>query len=49
MQSAMDAAKGSSFEPVMFLLKGNSQCSLGKIRDARQTYAQGSTIAQKAA
>jgi predicted negative regulator of RcsB-dependent stress response len=36
-----------SFEPVMFLLKGDSQCALGKIGNARQSYSQGWTIAQK--
>ncbi len=48
MQNAMEAAKGSSFEPVMFLLKGNSQCAAGKIQDARQSYSQGATLAQNA-
>ena len=48
MQSAVEAAKGSSFEPVMFLLKGNSQCAVGKIQDARQSYSQGATVAQNA-
>ncbi len=48
MQSAMEAAKGTSFEPIMFLIKGSSQCAVGKIRDARQSYSQGLMSAQKA-
>ena len=47
MQSAMDAAKGSSFEPIMYLIRGNGQCALGKIQEARQSFSQGSTLAQK--
>ena len=46
MQNAMEAAKGSSFEPVMLLIKGNTQCAVGKIQDARQSYSQGATLAQ---
>jgi eukaryotic-like serine/threonine-protein kinase len=47
MQSAMDQAKGSSFEPIIFLIKGNSQCALGKIQNARQSFSQGASLAQK--
>ena len=32
----------------MFLLKGNSECALGKMQDARQSYSQGATVAQNA-
>jgi len=48
MQSAMEAAKGTSFEPIMFLIKGSSQCGIGKIQEARQSYSQGLMSAQKA-
>jgi eukaryotic-like serine/threonine-protein kinase len=47
MQSAMDAAKGDSLEPILFLVKGNSQCAAGKIANARQSFAQGASLAQK--
>ena len=48
MQSAVDAAKGTSFEPIIFLIKGNSQCAVGKVQNARQSYSQGASLAQKA-
>src|SRR5450432_556353 len=47
MQAAMDAARGGSIEPVMFLLKGESQCAAGKIANSRQSFAQGASWAQK--
>jgi eukaryotic-like serine/threonine-protein kinase len=47
MQSAMDATKGDSLEPVLFLLKGNSQCAVGKIANARQSFVEGASLAQK--
>jgi len=47
MQSAMDATKGDPLEPIMFLIKGNSQCALGKVISARQSYSQGQGLAQK--
>jgi predicted negative regulator of RcsB-dependent stress response len=47
MQSAMDATKGDSLEPIMFLIKGNGQCALGKVASARQSYSQGQGLAQK--
>jgi eukaryotic-like serine/threonine-protein kinase len=47
MQSAMDAAKGDPLEPIMFLLKGDSQCAVGKVGNARQSFAQGASLAQK--
>jgi hypothetical protein len=31
----------------MFLIRGNGQCAMGKIQDARQAFSQGSTLAQK--
>jgi serine/threonine protein kinase/tetratricopeptide (TPR) repeat protein len=48
MQRAMEAVRDTSFEPVMFLIKGNGQCSLGKVQSARQSYSQGLALAQKA-
>ena len=41
MQRAMDATKGNTLEPIMFLIKGNGQCALGKVESARQSYSQG--------
>ncbi len=46
MQRAMEATKGSSFEPVTFLLQGQGRCALGKIQGARQSYAQAVSSAQ---
>ncbi len=47
MQRAMEAVKGSTFEPILFLIKGNGECAGGKVKDARQTYAQAGVLAQK--
>ena len=46
MQGAMEAARGSSFEPIMLLIQGLAQCALGKIQSARQSFAQGVSAAQ---
>jgi serine/threonine protein kinase/Flp pilus assembly protein TadD len=46
MQRALEAAKGSSFEPIMLLIQGQAQCALGKIQSARQSFAQGVSAAQ---
>jgi eukaryotic-like serine/threonine-protein kinase len=48
MQSAVESTRGNSFEPIMFLLRGNGLCSQGKIQSARQSYSQGMALAQKA-
>jgi eukaryotic-like serine/threonine-protein kinase len=47
MQSAVAATKGDSVEPIMFFIKGSSECSLGKVASAQQNYAQGGSVAQK--
>ena len=47
MQSAIDATKGDSMEPIMFLIQGNGQCALCKVANARQSYSQGQALAQK--
>ena len=47
MQRAMEAVKGSTFEPILFLIKGNGECAGGKVKAARQAYAQGGILAQK--
>ena len=47
MQRAMDAAKGSTFEPILFLIKGNGECAGGKVKAARQAYVQAGILAQK--
>ena len=47
MQRAIDLAKGPSIEPIMLLIVGQGQCALGKIQSARQTFAQGISLAQK--
>jgi eukaryotic-like serine/threonine-protein kinase len=46
MERAMEITKGSQVEPIMFILAGLGQCSLGKIKSARQTFAQGVSLAQ---
>jgi len=46
MQRALDLAKGPSVEPIMLVIAGMGQCSLGKIQSARQSFAQGITLAQ---
>jgi len=46
MQHAMEAAKGSPFEPIMLLIQGKGRCALGKIQSARQSFAQAFNSAQ---
>jgi tetratricopeptide (TPR) repeat protein/predicted Ser/Thr protein kinase len=48
MERAVQLTKGSSIEPIMFLIVAQGQCSLGKIQSARQTFAQGVSSAQNA-
>jgi tetratricopeptide (TPR) repeat protein/predicted Ser/Thr protein kinase len=47
MLSSMEATKGGPIEPIMFLLKGYSQCAVGKVGNARQSFSQGASLAQK--
>jgi eukaryotic-like serine/threonine-protein kinase len=47
MQSAVDATKGDSLEPIMLLIKGNGQCAMGKIASARQSYSLAQGLTQK--
>jgi len=47
MQRALESGKGSSFESIMLLIQGNSQCALGKIQSSRQVYAQGVSLAER--
>ena len=47
MQRAMDAVKGNTFEPILFLIKGNGECAGGKVKAARQAYVQAGILAQK--
>jgi eukaryotic-like serine/threonine-protein kinase len=46
MQRAIDLGKGPTVEAIMFMIEGMGQCSLGKIQSARQSFAQGITLAQ---
>ena len=48
MQSAMDGGKGSSFEPIMFLLKGRGNAHWERYRVRGKALAQGVSAAQKA-
>jgi eukaryotic-like serine/threonine-protein kinase len=46
MQRAIDLGKGPSVEPIMLIIVGMGQCSLGKIQSARRSFAQGISLAQ---
>jgi len=46
MQRAMELGKGPSVEPIMFLIEGQGRCALGRILSARQSFAQGVSLAQ---
>jgi eukaryotic-like serine/threonine-protein kinase len=46
MQRAVELAKGPMVEPIMLFLVAQGQCALGKIRSARQSFAQAASSAQ---
>jgi serine/threonine protein kinase/tetratricopeptide (TPR) repeat protein len=46
MQHQIDALKGSPLESVILFFKAQGECALGKAQNARQTYSQGSSVAQ---
>jgi serine/threonine protein kinase/tetratricopeptide (TPR) repeat protein len=46
MQRAVEMAKGPMAEPIIQLIVAQGQCALGKINAARQTFAQGASLAQ---
>ena len=48
MQRAVEVAKGPPVEQIMFLIVGQGRCALGKIQNARQSFAQGVSSAEKA-
>lgn len=47
MQAAVAKAKGGPFEPIIFLIKADSECAEGKIQKARQSSSEGVGSAQK--
>ncbi|HEX3352761.1 MAG TPA: protein kinase [Terriglobales bacterium] len=46
MQRAVEMAKGPLAEPIIQLIVAQGQCASGKIKSARQTFAQGASLAQ---
>jgi hypothetical protein len=46
MQSAIERSKGTDVEPVLPLLKGQGECSLGKIQRSRESFAEAMASAQ---
>ena len=47
MQRAVELGKGPSVEPIMLFIEGQGQCALGKVQTARQSFAQGISLARK--
>jgi eukaryotic-like serine/threonine-protein kinase len=47
MQKAVEEAKGSAVEPILFLIRGDSECAGGKIQKARESFSQGRSSAQR--
>jgi tetratricopeptide (TPR) repeat protein len=46
MKRAVESAKTNSFEPILYLIKGDSECAGGKIQNARQSFSHGASLAQ---
>jgi eukaryotic-like serine/threonine-protein kinase len=46
MKRAVESAKANSFEPILYLIKGDSECAGGKIQNARQSFSHGVSLAQ---
>jgi serine/threonine protein kinase/tetratricopeptide (TPR) repeat protein len=46
MQRILEGVKGSSIEPIMFMIRGQGQCTLGKLQNARQVFALAVSSAQ---
>ncbi len=46
MQRQVDALRGKPYEAMILLFKGQAECSLGKLRDSRQTFTQALNLAQ---
>jgi eukaryotic-like serine/threonine-protein kinase len=47
MQRQLEALRTNPLEPIMLLFHAQGQCSKGKLRSARQTFEQGSNLAQR--
>jgi eukaryotic-like serine/threonine-protein kinase len=46
MQRQVDALRGKPYEAIVLLLKGQGECSLGKVQNSRQTFTQAVNSAQ---
>ena len=46
MQRQVDALRGNPLEPILLLFKAQGECALGRLQNARQTFAQAANIAQ---
>jgi eukaryotic-like serine/threonine-protein kinase len=46
MQRQVDALRGNPLEPIILLFKAQGDCALGRLQNARQTFAQAANIAQ---
>jgi tetratricopeptide (TPR) repeat protein len=47
MQKAADSQKGTPTEPVLLFIRGQGECSLGKVQKARESFAQAVAAAQR--
>jgi eukaryotic-like serine/threonine-protein kinase len=47
MRKPLEDLKGRPLEPVLLYFKGIGECSLGKVRKSRETFAQGAAAAQR--
>jgi serine/threonine protein kinase/tetratricopeptide (TPR) repeat protein len=46
MQRQVEALKGNPNEPIILLFKGQGECALGRVQNARQTFTQAVNLAQ---
>jgi serine/threonine protein kinase/tetratricopeptide (TPR) repeat protein len=46
MQRQLEALRGNPLEPITLWIKGQGECALGKVQNARQSYTQGVGVAQ---
>ena len=46
MQRQVEALKGKPYESIILLIRAQSECSLGKVQNARQSYAQAFSVAR---
>jgi len=46
MQQQVDALRGTPYEAMILLFKGQGECSLGKLQASRQTFSQAASLAE---